>query len=293
MSAKKIEAVDLVDDIDDDDDDDFDINAEFATGSIKDKSSVTDSSVINDNQSSVLVNSDDVDTTKSDTPNTSANTDLASKQQQQLQQLQKETASSQDDDPIVNTSFDISDTEPDRQPDPSDSSKKIQDQNSNTSLDSSRVNTSPPPPPPSSTTTTTTTTSSNTNKRPTASSPLKLPRAGPYLYPTYTPITTPLPTDDLAAEFKIINQQPTPSEIHYGEMTFTEWAQAGDKLITQASEIIRRTIEIRKRKAEALAAVEGMIDDHVAMLNTRHAEIISEKGKLRDRAAHMVRGRTE
>ncbi|KAK9324829.1 hypothetical protein V1517DRAFT_316424 [Lipomyces orientalis] len=120
------------------------------------------------------------------------------------------------------------------------------------------------------------------------STPKKILSPGPYPYPRAIPITSPHPSDNLAIDFERANQVPSATEHAYGEMTLEDWQKAGDCLLARASDLIRRAADVRKRKAEALAALETKIDDHVKMLDRRFKGLLSEKERIRIRAANLV-----
>ncbi|KAJ8102950.1 hypothetical protein POJ06DRAFT_235893 [Lipomyces tetrasporus] len=116
----------------------------------------------------------------------------------------------------------------------------------------------------------------------------KILSPGPYPYPRAIPITSPHPSDNLAIDFERANQVPSATEHAYGEMTLEDWQKSGDSLLARASDLIRRAADVRKRKAEALAALETKIDDHVKMLDRRFKGLLSEKERIRIRAANLV-----
>ncbi|KAK9367192.1 hypothetical protein V1509DRAFT_567331 [Lipomyces kononenkoae] len=111
---------------------------------------------------------------------------------------------------------------------------------------------------------------------------------GPYPYPRPIPVTTAHTSDNIAVDFERANQVPNPTELAYGEMTLEEWQTAGDNLLSRASDFIRRAAAVRKQKAEALAALEAKIDAHAKMLDRHFKNLLSEKEKIRIRAANLV-----
>ncbi|KAK9240266.1 hypothetical protein V1525DRAFT_225341 [Lipomyces kononenkoae] len=111
---------------------------------------------------------------------------------------------------------------------------------------------------------------------------------GPYPYPRPMPITTAHPSDNIAVDFERANQVPNPTEHAYGEMSLEEWQKAGDDLLSRASDFIRRAVEVRKQKAEALAALEAKIDAHAKILDRHFKNLLSEKERIRIRAANLV-----
>ncbi|KAK9330483.1 hypothetical protein V1520DRAFT_340265 [Lipomyces starkeyi] len=120
------------------------------------------------------------------------------------------------------------------------------------------------------------------------STPRRIQSPGPYPYPRSMPITSPHPSDNIAIDFERANQVPNPTEHAYGEMTLEDWQKAGDNLLSRASDLIRRAAEVRKQKADALTALEAKIDTHAKMLDRRFKNLLSEKERIRIRAANLV-----
>ncbi|KAK7204954.1 hypothetical protein BZA70DRAFT_295447 [Myxozyma melibiosi] len=267
------ETVELLDDIVEEDDDD-DLAGADKSGSTKTA-----------NRSSSLSADEITETDLNNLPETSVTTAAASDTTNKEQQQRPVVVSVQDDSQgsmlNVSSSFEVDESQFAR--DEEEFSKLLTAEASALPEHpaSSSASTSPPPAqrskraPPSS--------SSSTS-----SSPPRRQPVGPYVYTSYTPITTPLADDDLASEYRKINHDPSELERYYGDMTFSEWAKAGDELVERAAGLIRRAVEIRKVKAEALAVLEKKIDEHARMLEERAEGIATEREKIRVRAVQLI-----
>ncbi|KAK9450641.1 uncharacterized protein V1518DRAFT_147047 [Limtongia smithiae] len=122
-----------------------------------------------------------------------------------------------------------------------------------------------------------------------ASRPSPTVKTGPYPYAKYTPVTTPLPTDDVQRELQALNQpDPSEAEHYYGEMTFEEWHRAGEELSERAAELIRKTIDVRRRKVQALASLESKIDAHAQGLLHTESLVLAEREKIRTKAISLL-----